>query len=237
MTGLRAAELWGLPAPRTGSYSLAVIADDATLAERVTDSLEREALQVRLVVSGAGAEALDELNQSPTLVVVRCPHDRRSLDRILQRAERRARGAIVVVVIAADQSVDLGLMLASGADAVIREDDLDATLGPAVRGAANGYCSAPGSLLRPLQPPALSHRERQVLGLALAGLSNAQIAEHLYLAPSTVKTHISSAFRRLGVHSRREATARVLGSDDALQRTVFATLSLAEEYAPERGQR
>jgi DNA-binding NarL/FixJ family response regulator len=68
-----------------------------------------------------------------------------------------------------------------------------------------------------------------VLGLALSGLSNTQIAERLYLSPSTVKTHISAAFRRLGVHSRREATAVVFASDDALRRSMRATLRMTEE--------
>jgi DNA-binding NarL/FixJ family response regulator len=237
VTGLRAAELWGLPAPRSDGYALAVISDDEALADRVVESLEREGLRVRPLATGTGAELLDELDRRPTLVVVRCPQDRRSLDRILRRAERGLPGAIVVVVVGAREHVDLGLMLATGADAVVRDDDLDAVLGPAVRAAANGHCSAPANLLRPLPAPALSHRERQVLGLALAGLSNSEIAERLYLAPSTVKTHISTAFRRLGVHSRREATARVLGSDDGLQRMVMATLSLAEDYAPGNEQR
>jgi DNA-binding NarL/FixJ family response regulator len=232
VTGLRAAELWGLPAPRTASYALAVIADDDALAPRATETLEREGLLVRLVAAGAGAETLDDLERRPTLVIVRCPHDRRALNRILRRTERRVPGAIVVVVIGEDDDVDLGLVLANGADALVREDDLEAVLGPAVRSAASGQCSAPAGLLRVTQPPALSHRERQVLGLALAGLSNAEIAERLYLAPSTVKTHISAAFRRLGVHSRREATALVFSSDDALQRTVLATLSLGEGTDP-----
>ena len=229
MTGLRAAELWGLPAPRTGSYNLAVISEDVALAERATESLEREGLQIRLVGSGAGAESLDDLDRRPTLVVVRCPQDRRALDRILHRSKRRAPGAIVVLVVAEGERIDLGLTLANGADAVVRDEDLEGVLGVVVRAAACGHCSAPTGLMRVIRPPELSVRERQVLGLALSGLSNTQIAERLYLSPSTVKTHISAAFRRLGVHSRREASALVFASDDALQRSMRATLRMTEE--------
>jgi DNA-binding NarL/FixJ family response regulator len=221
--------LWGLPAPRTGSYNLAVISEDGALTERATASLEREGLQIRLVGSGAGAETLDEVDRRPTLVVVRCPRDRRALDRILRRRERRAPGAVVVLVVGEGERVDLGLTLANGADAVVRDEELDTLLGLVVRAAACGQCSAPAALMRVIQPAALSLRERQVLALALSGLSNAEIAERLYLSPSTVKTHISSAFRRLGVHSRREATALVFASDDSLQRSVRATLATAEE--------
>lgn len=228
----KATQLWSVPVPGTGSYTLAVISDDETLSARAIDLLERERFQIHLEVDGSGPEALAAFDRRPTLVIVRCERDRRTLDRILRNAQRRMPGAIVVVVIPGGDSADLGLTLTSGADALVREEDLDAVLGPAVRAAAGGQASAPASLLRLMQPPALSHRERQILGLALAGLSNAQIAERLYLAPSTVKTHISAAYRRLGVHSRREATRLVFATDDALRRTVLATLRLSEEYAP-----
>jgi DNA-binding NarL/FixJ family response regulator len=236
VSGLKAADVWGLPAARSGSHVLAVVSDDPALVDHATELLEREGLQIRLEASGSGAETLLELDRRPTLVIVRCPHDRATLDRVLRYAERRLPGAIVVVVIAIGDRVDLGLTLASGADALVREEDLDAVLGPAVRLAAFGQSSAPAGLLRLMQPPALSHRERQILGLALAGLSNGEIAERLYLAPSTVKTHMSAAFRRLGVHSRREATALIFSSDSALRRTVLATLELSGDYVPPKDE-
>ena len=70
------------------------------------------------------------------------------LDRVLRFCERRTPGAIVVVVIATGDRLDLGLTLASGADVLVREEDLDGVLGPAVRAAAAGQSSAPAGLLR-----------------------------------------------------------------------------------------
>jgi len=236
MTGPRRAELWGLPAARPVGHVLAVVSDDPTLAGRAAELLDAEGLDVRLAASGSGLETLQGLQRRPTLLVIRSPEDRRALDRTLRYVERRAPGAIVVVVIALGERIDLGLTIASGVNALVREEDLDVALGPAVRAAACGQFSAPTDLLRLVQPPALSHRERQILGLALAGLSNAEIADRLYIAPSTVKTHISAAYRRLGVHSRREATALMFASDHALGRTVLATLKLADEYAPSKEQ-
>ncbi|PFG42404.1 LuxR family two component transcriptional regulator [Isoptericola jiangsuensis] len=56
---------------------------------------------------------------------------------------------------------------------------------------------------------ALTDREREVVAWLPLGLSNPQIAERTYLSASTVKQHLSSAMRTLGVDSR-EALAVVV---------------------------
>ncbi len=51
----------------------------------------------------------------------------------------------------------------------------------------------------------LTQRERQILNLMSGGNSNCQIAQTLFLAESTVKTHIYKIYKKLNVHRRREA--------------------------------
>ena len=51
----------------------------------------------------------------------------------------------------------------------------------------------------------LTERELDVLKLLAGELSTRQIAQSLYVAPSTVRTQIKSVYRKLGVSSRREA--------------------------------
>ncbi|WP_342595730.1 PAS domain-containing protein [Salinicola lusitanus] len=51
----------------------------------------------------------------------------------------------------------------------------------------------------------LSARERDVLGLICAGLSDKRIATRLDLAHSTVRNYVASLYQKLGVHSRGEA--------------------------------
>jgi len=53
----------------------------------------------------------------------------------------------------------------------------------------------------------LTQRERDVLSLLAKGLTNQAIADRLFLSEKTVRNHVSNVFSKLGVHSRREATA------------------------------
>jgi LuxR family maltose regulon positive regulatory protein len=56
-------------------------------------------------------------------------------------------------------------------------------------------------------PEPLSQQEQRVLRLLSAGLSNPEIADQLVISVNTVKTHVQSVYRKLGIASRREARA------------------------------
>ncbi len=67
--------------------------------------------------------------------------------------------------------------------------------------------------LTPQLPTSLTTQERRVLSHVAAGRSNAEIAEALFVAPSTVRKHLENAYRKLGVTSRVAAVARLQGRD------------------------
>jgi DNA-binding NarL/FixJ family response regulator len=51
---------------------------------------------------------------------------------------------------------------------------------------------------------ALTPSERRVAGMAAEGQTNRDIAQALYVTPKTVEVHLSNAYRKLGIRSRRE---------------------------------
>lgn len=81
----------------------------------------------------------------------------------------------------------------------------DALLAPAVtRRVIETFASAPVTR-EPAELGLLSTRELEVLRDVAAGMSNAEIAEHLFVSSATVKTHVSSILSKLGIRDRVQA--------------------------------
>ncbi|HSC74021.1 MAG TPA: AAA family ATPase [Gaiellaceae bacterium] len=58
---------------------------------------------------------------------------------------------------------------------------------------------------------ALTASERRVADLAAGGQTNRDIAQTLYITPKTVEVHLSSAYRKLGIASRRDLARALAG--------------------------
>jgi two-component system response regulator DesR len=210
---------------------------------------ERPALAVALATTSARtAERLGELLRGEGLdatvhgedlldpdVIVLARGAEVGVDRIrtLRRDEPQAP---IVVVLPARRSTEMRSLLEAGAAAVLLDDAPDERLALAIRAVLSGLMVVPQELRRSMSPPSLSHRERQVLGLVAAGLTNEQIARRLFLAESTVKGYLTTAFQRLGVRSRREATSIILGADDVLRRRLTAPAAPPGTSTPQAPQ-
>lgn len=89
-------------------------------------------------------------------------------------------------------------------------------LAQAIRAAHSGRGTLAPEIIQEMahtasQPPApsydLTEREQEVLLLLVAGLNNSEIAEKLFVSPSTIKSHVSNILTKFGVASRTEAAA------------------------------
>jgi DNA-binding NarL/FixJ family response regulator len=111
-------------------------------------------------------------------------------------------------------------VLRAGASGFLLKDVPRATLVDAVRIVADGDTMLAPSVTRrlieryvatpPSAPPSpevdmLSEREREVLLCLTRGRSNAEIAAELFLSQATVKTHVASLLRKLGLRDRVQA--------------------------------
>ena len=191
MTGAphRAAPIWVLLA-----------ADDAQRAP-LLEALEREpdlAVGVR--------DWPDRRERStPAAVILRHPAPERPA-----ALKHRLGGAKTVVLAPAElPRDDARAIVSQGADAVLLDDDVPGNLVPALRAALAGLLVLSAPLGPAVERPPLTPREKQILALVVMGYTNREIADQLVLAESTVKSHLFSAFRRLGVRTRSEAVALI----------------------------
>ena len=102
--------------------------------------------------------------------------------------------------------------LQAGASGFVHAEMTPDQLVRAVAVAAKGELVAPRELLRYVlmedqsgDLAALSARQREILSYVVEGLSNAEIGRRLYLSESTIKQHLRSAYKLLGVSNRTEA--------------------------------
>ncbi len=102
--------------------------------------------------------------------------------------------------------------LRAGASGFVHAEMTPDQLVRAVTVAARGELVAPRELLEylltedePADLASLSVRQREILGYVVEGLSNAQIGKRLFLSESTIKQHLRSAYKVLGVKNRTEA--------------------------------
>ena len=65
-----------------------------------------------------------------------------------------------------------------------------------------------GAIFGAAHASGLSARETEILRLVAMGRDNTEIAQELFLSPSTVKNHVSSILEKLGVDSRVQAAVR-----------------------------
>lgn len=110
----------------------------------------------------------------------------------------------------------------TGIDGLLQEDQIETALVPTLQAVCAGLVCFPRSIPVNVDAHQLSSREKQILGMLIIGFTNGEIASRLYLAESTVKSHLSSAYAKLGVRSRKDAAAMILDPEAGLGTGILA---------------
>ncbi|MEU5724087.1 response regulator transcription factor [Micromonospora sp. NPDC047738] len=200
-----------------------VIADDQDLIRAGLTMIIDARPDLTVVGEAAdGVEAVAVVNRTrPDVVLmdVRMPRQ----DGIAATRELVAAGnpARVVMLTTFDLDEHVYAALRAGASAFLLKDTRPADLAEAVRVVARGEAllaptvtrrlldrfadRLPGPAATPARLAALTAREVEVLTLTARALSNAEIAERLFLSTATVKTHVSAILTKLGLRDRIQA--------------------------------
>jgi DNA-binding NarL/FixJ family response regulator len=204
----------GLGTPRP--VRVLIVDDHEVFATSLSMVLEQEPDIVPVGLAGsirAAAELLASATPDVVLLDNRLP-DGEGVAAI--RALREQRPGVQVVMLTASTSdhVLAAAMEAGAAGFVAKTRSLDEVV-TAVRAAATGDAVITPALLSRLLPRLrrqhegvghdLTAREREVLGLLADGMTNAAIAEHLFVSVHTVRNHIANLSAKLGAHSKLEA--------------------------------
>ncbi len=127
----------------------------------------------------------------------------------------------VLILTAYDTSVELSKAVADGASGVVFKNTVDMSLVGTIRSVAAGQKAIPERLLSQVEEDnaffKLTDRQIGILASVAEGQSNSDIAKQFGLSEITIKKHLSSVFRCLGVANRSEAVAL------ALQKRVFGS--------------
>jgi DNA-binding NarL/FixJ family response regulator len=168
--------------------------------------------------AGDGIEAIDLVEQREPdvlLLDVRMPN-MDGIEATRRIASLRSKTRILILT-TFDLDEYVHEAIRAGASGFLLKDVRPADLVDAIRVIAGGNALlAPSALTqlltrfdrKPSSPPTLAGlttRETEILVCLASGNSNAEIAESLVLSEATVKTHVSSILRKLGVRDRVQA--------------------------------
>lgn len=198
------------------SARIALCASDEMIRSRIQDVLTlagHEIVDVNTSLEGLiTAAPLTE----PQLIVLVSAFEPFGLSSDIRMLRTQLGDIALVIVATGTLGGGARKLVLSQADGLLQAAEIEAALVATINCVLANQLCVPAELREHLAQPVFSYREKQVLELVLGGLTNGEIAARLFLSESTIKSHLASSFRKLGVSSRAEAARRVLDPDSGL---------------------
>jgi DNA-binding NarL/FixJ family response regulator len=194
------------------------VASTEALRSLVAESASQHGLQV--VATASAPSELGSAQQAD--VVVLAVDEQTDASGWIRAVRANALTAPVVVVGSFASPRAVRDAIDNGADGLVASDRVTDALVPTLDAVCAGQIAFPREVRSHVWRPLLSTREKQILGMVVLGFTNGEIARKLVVAESTVKSHLSSAFRKLGVRSRTEASELILDPERGLGTGILA---------------
>jgi DNA-binding NarL/FixJ family response regulator len=208
--------------PTSGvNLTVAVIVDRAAFRGRVQASLETAGIDCPMVLDSLGQLSRQAVNGRVDAIVLRSGATRMQAFETFTAARSAFADLPIVGIWPDDERREHRRALRTGIDALLLESQIETALGAVVRAVCLGLVCLP-RVAPAFAIETLSNREKQVLGMLIMGFTNAEIGQRLYVAESTVKSHLSSAYVKIGVRSRKDAAALILDPDEGLGTGILA---------------
>jgi DNA-binding NarL/FixJ family response regulator len=207
-----------------------LIADDHPAMRRMARYiLEEHGFEVCAEVGNATAAIEAAIRERPDICLLDIHMPGNGIRATREIRQQLPDAAIVMLTVSREDS-DLFDALMAGASGYLLKDMNPDRLPAALQGVLDGEAALPRQLVGRLveefrtregkrrlpvfkqRRASLTSREWEVLQFLREGLSTAQIAKRLFVAPVTVRTHVSSALKKLQVPDR-EAAVRLMDEE------------------------
>jgi DNA-binding NarL/FixJ family response regulator len=205
-----------------GGISVCLLAVDPICGRRVANALA--SADVSLVARGSSLQQLADAKNAASAEVVIAVFDTfgPEASEVIPGVVERFPEVGVLVVVTAPTPTTVRDAMAAGARGVLSEADVAGRLPAALQAVASSLVVLPVELWRSVGRPKLTPREKQIMAMVVMGFTNREIANRLVVAETTVKSHLSSTFEKLGVRSRQEAAALILDTTAGLGTGILA---------------
>jgi len=187
-----------------------VIADDHPIVRTGIRDILDDANGIEVVgEASTGAEALNEVkSKHPDVLLLDVEMPEQSGVDVARRLHGDCTATRLLALSSYDNRAYVQGLLESGASGYLTKENAPELIVEAVRAVAAGevrWFVTPGEVNG--DPEDLTRQERTVLARMAEGRSNDEIANVLNVTRSTVRSHLSSIYRKLALDSSREAIA------------------------------